>query len=143
MESLESRQVLATWDPAGPAPFINGGSEKVSPNNENVGAVHAVLAHPTDANVLYVGAVNGGIWKTNNAQAERPNWTPLTDYLVSNSIGAMAMDPDNPQRIVAGYGRYSAFFKQGGELGGLILTEDGGQTWRRIEDPLLVGQNIS
>ena len=59
LESLESRQVLATWDPAGPAPFINGGSEKVSPNNENVGAVHAVPVREARA----TGLGRGDYWR--------------------------------------------------------------------------------
>ncbi len=142
-EALEAREVLAaTWEPMGPAPFVNGGVEAVSPNNEANGVIHVVLPHPTDVNILYAASANGGVWRTNNAQATSPTWTPLTDDLASGSVGAMAMDPTNPQRIVAGFGRYSSF-GDSGEIGGLILTEDGGATWRSIRDPLLLGKNIS
>ena len=54
----------------------------------------------------------------------------------------MAMDPGDPSRLVAGIGRYSAF-AEGGALTGLILTDDAGATWQVINDPLLVGRNIS
>ena len=54
----------------------------------------------------------------------------------------MAMDPNDPSRLVAGIGRYSAF-AEGGALTGLMLTDDGGATWQVIDDPLLVGRNIS
>lgn len=142
-EALEAREVLAaTWEAMGPAPVINGGTDKVSPNNEVSGAIHVVLPHPTDANILYAGSVNGGIWRTDNAQAVSPTWVPLTNDTPSASIGAMAMDPTNPLRIVAGFGRYSAS-RGSGSLDGLLLTEDGGATWRTIQDPLLVGRNIS
>src|SRR6266542_2688600 len=55
------------WTAQGPGPTQNGQVEHVTPNNEVVGAIHAVAAHPTDSNLLYVGAVNGGIWRTGNA----------------------------------------------------------------------------
>lgn len=141
-EPLESRQVLATFQPMGPAAIINGQVEKVTPNNEVSGAIHTVLTHPNNANVMYIGAVNGGIWRTTNALQTRPTWVPLTDHLPSLSIGAMDMDPANPARIVAGIGNYSSF-AEGGNLTGLILTEDAGATWTVIDDPLLVGKNIS
>ncbi len=141
-EPLEIRQVLATFQPMGPAAIVNGQVEKVTPTNEVSGAIHTVLTHPTNPNIMYIGAVNGGIWKTTEAQLTNPRWTPLTDNLPSLTIGAMAMDPSNPNRLVAGTGRYSAF-AEGGPLTGLILTEDGGANWQVIDDPLLVGKNIS
>ena len=48
-------------------------------NGEVVGAIRAVVAHPTSANTVYVGSVNGGVWRTTNATAAKPAWTPLTD----------------------------------------------------------------
>jgi hypothetical protein len=141
-EPLEARQLLATFEAMGPAAVIHGGTEKVSPDNEVSGAIHTVVTHPTNANVMYVGSVNGGIWRTNNATAARPHWVPLTDGLPSLSIGAMAMDPNNPQRLVAGMARYSSF-AVGGALTGIILSENAGATWQVIDDPLLAGRNIS
>jgi hypothetical protein len=141
-ESLEHRQVLSTFQAMGPAAAIHGGTEKVSPDNEVSGAIHTVLTHPTNPDVMYIGSVNGGVWRTNNATAVRPHWVPLTDTLPSLSIGALAMDPNDPSRIVAGTARYSAF-AEGGALTGLMLTEDAGATWRVINDPLLVGRNVS
>lgn len=94
-EMLEDRVLLsaALWQAQGPAPSENGQVENISPNNEVVGAIHTVVAHPTNANIVYVGGTNGGIWKTTNATAASPTWTPLTDNLPSMSIGALQMDP--------------------------------------------------
>ena len=122
------------WLSQGPGPIRNGQVENVQPNNEVVGAIHTVLAHPTDPDVLYIGAVNGGIWKTTNATAASPDWQPLTDHLSSLSIGAMAFDPSDPDTIVAGINRSSGFAEEGGPLDGLLMTEDGGETWSLIED---------
>ena len=66
------------------------------------GAIQAVAAHPTNPNILYVGTANGGIWRTNNATAASPTWTPLTDTDKSLSIGALAFDPTDPTRQTVG-----------------------------------------
>ncbi len=128
------------WQPMGPGPIEWGQVENVAPNNQVAGAIHTVLAHPTNADILYVGATNGGIWKTENATAAGPSWRPLTDHLDSLSIGAMAFDPNDPEIILAGVGQYSSF-SEGGEQAGLMLTKDGGESWTPITD--LRGHNIS
>lgn len=133
----------------GPGPTNDGDVQNLTPRNAVSGAIHAVVAHPTDANTLYVGAVNGGIWRTANATAANPAWTPLTDFQPSLSIGALEMDPSNSMVLVAGIGRFSSFGGDppfqvaGGRLSGLLRSADGGNTWRPITDPLLVGEHIS
>ena len=131
------------WEALGPGPIVFGQTENVVPNDEVVGAVHTVLAHPTNAATLYIGAVNGGIWRTDNATARRPTWRPLTDHASSLSIGAMAFDSADPSTIVAGIGRYSSFGQAGGDRTGLLLSRDAGESWRQISDPLLENRNIS
>ncbi len=131
------------WTPQGPTPIINGQTENVMPNNEVVGAVHTLAAHPTDADILYLGGTNGGIWRTTNATTAVPTWESLTDNLTAQSIGAMILDPSNPDRILAGIGTYSSFGRTGSNRDGLLLSEDGGDTWSQIMDPVLTGENIS
>jgi len=135
-----------TWRPFGPAPKRNGQSENALPNNGVGGAVHTLAAHPTDANVLYMGAVNGGIWKTTNAAAASPTWMQQTDPQTSLSIGALEFDPTDATRqtLVAGIGRFSSFASRGGQRLGLLRTENGGTRWTRIDGGgVLVGKNIS
>src|SRR5262245_2028431 len=92
------------WQPIGPAPKRNMRSKGETPEDEVGGAVHTVAAHPTDANILYAGAVNGGIWKTTNATAVRPTWMQQTESQLSLSIGALEFDPTDATRqtLVAG-----------------------------------------
>src|SRR5947207_2899650 len=92
LERLEERLVMSsTWVQQGPGPIINGQDEGItSPDGPNpvVGAVEAVAASPTNANLAYAGAVNGGIWKTTDATDGSPIWTNLTD----SSLPAQSID---------------------------------------------------
>lgn len=123
-------QYGGAWTDLGPGPATGGQTEGI-PNNEVVGAVNAIAAHPTDANILYIGAVNGGIWRTNNALAAAPSWTRQTDALNSLSIGAIEFDPTdaNRQTLVAGVARRSSYSSVGGAQIGMLRTTDGGSNW--------------
>ncbi len=127
----------------GPSPTQDGQVENLAPNNTVSGAIHVVLPHPTDADTLFVGGTNGGVWRTRNATAVNPTWVPLTDRMPSQSIGAMALDPLNPTRIMVGIGTFSSFLQTGGALTGALLSNDSGDNWQQLNDPLLVGENFS
>jgi photosystem II stability/assembly factor-like uncharacterized protein len=133
------------WEFRGPAPAFFGQVEGMEPQKSPVsGAVRVVRPHPTDPQVVYVGAVNGGVWVTRNALAEEPEWTPLTDYHSSLSIGDLEFDPsDSTHRtLVAAVGRFSSLGLNGGPRTGLLVTEDGGQTWEPVGDADLFDRNI-
>jgi hypothetical protein len=109
------------------------------------GAIRAIAPHPTKANVAYIGAVNGGIWRTDNAMATSPNWKHQTDNKQSLSIGALEFDPTDRthQTLVAGIGRFSSF-GDGGALTGLLRTTSGGARWVALDgNGVLRGLNIS
>ncbi len=133
-----------TWVPIGPGPVADGQSEGITgpPANAVSGAVQVVLPHPTNADILYVGSVNGGVWRTDNAQAASPNWRPLTDQQTSLSIGALVFDASDANTLVAGIGRFSSFGRTGGALIGLLRSADGGNNWRPLASSMS-GRNIS
>ena len=130
------------WMSEGPGPVQGGGTEGIT-NGLVIGAIHALAPHPSDPDTLYIGATNGGIWKTTNATAANPTWTPLTDDKSSLSIGALAFDPTDGtnQTLVAGIGRTSSLLGTGGPRPGLLRTVDGGSTWAELG--ALAGKNIS
>lgn len=147
-ENLEERRLLA-FVPATPelgifveqggSPTSNGQVTNIEPNNRVNGAIESVLAHPTDADVVYVGSINGGIWRTDNATAENPTWVATTDELPSLTIGAVEFDTEdsffpNPagrpfETLVAGTGNFSSFRGEGGSIGNVYVSLDRGDNW--------------
>ena len=141
--TIANAVVSSTWQALGPGPATNGQTEGIA-NNEVVGAVEALLPHPTDANILYVGAVNGGIWRTNNATAAAPTWTRLSDNLSTLSITSLEFDPTDATRstLLAGSGRVSSLASLGGGRNGLFRSTDAGANWTPITVAALNGLNV-
>ncbi|MDQ2817179.1 MAG: glycosyl hydrolase [Candidatus Eremiobacteraeota bacterium] len=93
------------------------------------GRVVALTGVPTQSNLFYMGAVDGGVWKSTDYGIM---WTNLTDGKLpssSDSIGAIAVAPSNPSVIYAGTGE--------SDIRGDVITGDGvfrstdaGKTWR-------------
>ena len=140
----------ATYVAAGPGPITGGQTENIRRSDgtaveEVAGAVHTVVAHPTDPNTVWIGTTNGGIWKTSNAKAAQPHWVPLTDFQRSLSIGALELDPTVATNtvLVAATGRFSSFGSQGGPRAGVLRTTNGGATWAPLGTAQLTGENLS
>ncbi|MBK8038025.1 MAG: choice-of-anchor D domain-containing protein [Verrucomicrobiaceae bacterium] len=137
--------IPGAWLPQGPGP-ISGGQVEGMVNKFVCGAIHCVIAHPTNPDIVYIGAVNGGVWKTTNATAANPTWTTTMAGATSASIGALTFDPLDAtnETVWAGIGRFGSFYRYGGSRSGLLKTTDGGATWVEITGGgTLVGKNIS
>ncbi|MBI3711627.1 MAG: PKD domain-containing protein [Burkholderiales bacterium] len=111
-----------TWVEMGPSAMNMAGWSfgKVSGRN------NAITPHPTDDNTVYFGAAAGGVWKTTNGGT---SWTPVFDQVGTLPIGAITLDPSDPNRVWVGTGD-----KNQGCLGaylgqGVSLSSDGGSTW--------------
>lgn len=91
------------------------------------GRVRGVAIHPTNPDIVYMGAAAGGIWKTTDGGE---NWTALGENLESLTFGAIAIDPKNPLIVYAGTGEARFGFNDVIYDGkGLFKSTDGGETW--------------
>jgi hypothetical protein len=144
LELLEDRTLLAAWTPLGPAPLPTPASGDYAGNTFS-GRVTGIAADPSDANIVYVATAGGGIWETTNAQSANPTWTPLTDNVpgTTDSMGAVAIAPSNPQVIYAGTGEANNSADSNyGE--GILVSTDGGTSWT-LENPggIFTGRTVS
>jgi Ca2+-binding RTX toxin-like protein len=132
------------WAAVGPGPVVNAQVTNIVPNNEISGAVQGLATHPTNPDIAYVGTVQGGVWRTNNATAVSPTWVPQTDFLASLSIGDLEFDPTDAtgNTLVAGIGDTSSFLATGGDQTGLLRTTDGGTTWTQLNAGIIQGQTF-
>jgi photosystem II stability/assembly factor-like uncharacterized protein len=97
-------------------------------------AIDGVANQP---NVFYIAAVNGGIWKTQDAGR---TWMPIFDREPTGSIGALAVAPSNPQIVYAGSGE--GLQRPDLAIGnGVYKSTDGGATWTHLG--LRDGQEIA
>lgn len=125
--------VAAQWVQQGPGPSKNGQVEGVT-DREITGAIQCVTPHPVNADILYIGAVNGGIWRTSNATAAKPAWEFISADLTGQSIGGLEFDPTDATHLtlVAGIGRTSSFGVSIGTFG-IFRTTNGTAPWTNID----------
>jgi hypothetical protein len=120
------------WQQIGPAPLVVNGDQIYMGTGPDSGEVTDILIDPsgTSDQIIYVTTDDGGVWKTIDAGS---GWRPLTDQMFSISMGAIAMDPANPQILYAGSGNLfdggSAFTKGAG----VYRSADGGLTWAIVD----------
>ncbi len=131
------------WIPEGPAPIEN--SQSLTGNSiPGTGAVQAIAPHPTNPDILYAAAVNGGIWRTDNATAPNVHWVAQTPYKASGSMSVLDLDPLDPtgQTAIAGHGRTSSFGSTGLGQDGVLYTTDGGANWNYVNGPGNIFQDL-
>lgn len=91
------------------------------------GRVRSIVIHPTNPDIVYIGAAAGGVWKTTDGGE---NWKPTFDFQNSLSFGALAIDENNPETIYAASGEFNGSLSILGS--GIYKTTDGGDTWALI-----------
>jgi photosystem II stability/assembly factor-like uncharacterized protein len=92
------------------------------------GRTRAACGVPSQPNVFYVGQVNGGVWKSDDFGR---TWTPIFDHESSQSIGAIAVAPSDPNTIyvASGEGLQRPDLSVGN---GIYKSTDAGKTWTHL-----------
>lgn len=97
------------------------------------GRVAAVAAarRKDGALTLYVGAASGGVWKSTDGGT---TFRPKFDKQPVQSIGAIALDPNNPDHVWVGTGE--AWTRNSVSIGdGVYRSNDGGESWSNVGLP--------
>lgn len=78
--------------------------------------------------LFYVGACNGGVWRTDDYGR---TWTPIFDGQPTQSIGALAVAPSDPSVLYVGSGE--GLQRPDLSVGdGLYRSTDTGKTWKHL-----------
>jgi photosystem II stability/assembly factor-like uncharacterized protein len=92
------------------------------------GRIATIVINPTNPQIVYVGAADGGIWKSTNFCQ---SWVSVFDNENTSSIGSLAIDPVNPNIVYCGTGEANASRSYYPGTG-MYKTTDGGTTWTYI-----------
>ncbi len=92
------------------------------------GRITDVEGVPSQPNIVYVGTATSGLWKTTNWGI---SWTPLFDEQETQTIGDIALDPQNPDVIWVGTGEGNP--RNSISVGcGVYRSNDGGKSWEYL-----------
>ena len=111
----------------------SNGPEWVELGPDNIGGRTRAIAAVPGTNTLYVGAISGGLWRSDN---RGDNWTQVKSFpnLVIGSV-AVAGNGD----LYVGTGSYFDFNNGNGDSGGrgrgIYYSNDGGSSWSAVTFP--------
>jgi photosystem II stability/assembly factor-like uncharacterized protein len=92
------------------------------------GRTRAAAGDPTRPYTFYMAQVNGGVWKTDDAGR---TWIPIFDGQPTQSVGALAIAPSDPNTIYVGSGE--GLPRPDLSVGdGIYKSSDGGKTWQHL-----------
>ncbi len=94
-------------------------------------AISAMAVDAADARVVWVGHVNGDLYRSDNATDAAPGWTKLDDAstpLPNRYVTRIAIDPHTSKTVYATFGGFSQ--------GNIWKSQDNGVTWHDISNGL-------
>jgi photosystem II stability/assembly factor-like uncharacterized protein len=92
------------------------------------GRTRAAAGVPSQPNLFYMGQVNGGVWRSDDYGR---TWNPIFDHEPTQSIGAIAVAPSDPNIIyvASGEGLHRPDLSVGN---GIYKSTDAGKTWTHL-----------
>ena len=92
------------------------------------GRVSDIEGHPSNSEIIYVGAAGGGVWKSQDAGL---TFSPIFDNYCQ-SIGAIAIAPSDPDNTVW-VGTGEVWTRNSVSIGdGIYQSLDGGRSWKSM-----------
>lgn len=104
--------------------------------------IHRICIDPTDPNTIYVGTMGDpftanehrGLYKTTDGGL---HWKKILYSNTRSGIADLVMHPDNPKKLYAAlyqHERSPYYFTSGGGGSGLYVSNDAGETWKRLSE---------
>ena len=120
---------VVTAHAAAPHKFLDGKLSWRSIGPNIGGRAVAVAGVPGERNLFYMGAVDGGIWKSTDYGVAWHNITDGKWPSASDSVGAIAVAPSNPKVLYVGTGETD--IRNDMITGdGVFKSVDAGKTWK-------------
>lgn len=124
-----------TWTERGPYTDAVGGSNgNTRPGNGTTsGRIRAIWPDLADATgkTVWIGGVDGGLWKTTDVTAATPTWSLINDFLSNLAVTSICQDPTNTNTMYFCTGE--AFFNADAVNGvGVFKSTDHGVTWNLL-----------
>lgn len=121
------------WRQIGPAPLQVSRHQVFQGPGPVSGEVVDIALDPRgNTRTIYAAAGNGGLWKSTDGGT---SWRPMTDQLPATAIGAVAIDPVNPDIVYIGTGNLFNGAAGMPKSAGLFKSVDGGRSWARLTTP--------
>lgn len=125
---------ITGWVERGPISDVPGPSNGNTRANNGLssGRVRAMMVDSNDATrkTVFIGGVDGGLWKTNDITASPTTWTLINDQLSNLSIAAICQDPRPGFRNIMYFCTGESYYNGDAVRGnGVFKSIDGGATW--------------
>ncbi|MGC4101780.1 T9SS type A sorting domain-containing protein [Ferruginibacter sp.] len=122
-----------SWIERGPNGDFAGPQGNGRQNNDQTGGrIRAAMVDLTDATqkTVWVGGVDGGLWKTTDITATPANWTLVNDFLANLAVAAICQDPRPGFQNIMYFCTGESYFNADAVRGvGVFKSIDGGNTW--------------
>jgi len=135
LNAIEQRkQIMARIKPSTPSPNIdNAHWVKLGPGNIG-GRIRSIYIHPADTDLMFLGSVGGGIWKSTDGG---DSWSPVDDFMGNLAVTSIVADPRTTNDVSSTV-LYAAtgegFYNIDGIRGyGIFKSTDGGDTWTHLD----------
>jgi photosystem II stability/assembly factor-like uncharacterized protein len=94
----------------------------------NIGGRITALAVVPGGTTIYLASANGGVFRSDDSGV---NWASVFDRDYAFSVGALTLDPNNPDVVYCGAGEANGAVDTY-DGSGLYRTRDGGQSWQYV-----------
>jgi photosystem II stability/assembly factor-like uncharacterized protein len=92
------------------------------------GRIRAIAVNPSNPDIILIGSVGGGLWKSNNGG---DSWSVVNDFLPNLAITSIVYDPTNANILYASTGE--GFTNVDALPGaGIFKSTNGGSTWSQL-----------